>query len=126
MNKKYLVDTHIFIWWMTNSPRLSSKVKKLISDSKNEMYLSIASIWEMAIKIGNKKLDLPNGWQETFKKSNFAVLQIRLPHAFAVSNLPQIHKDPFDRMLIAQSKTEKMTLITTDPTMEKYKVKIIN
>lgn len=125
MNKMYLLDTHIFIWWMTNSSNLSPKVRALIADPESEMYLSLATIWEMTIKLGNNKLQLPVDWRKTLEKSNFVILPIKLKHIFDLGKLPRIHKDPFDRMLVAQAISENMILITDDEKIRSYKVRLI-
>lgn len=125
MNKNYLLDTHVFIWWIEGNSRIDKKVKSLIENSKGEVFISMASIWEMAIKISIGKLKLKNSIDKTINKARFEVLNISLSHALQIIKLPLIHKDPFDRMLVAQAIAENMTLITDDPKVGKYKVKLL-
>lgn len=124
-NNVYLIDTHIFIWSMVKSDRLSTKLIKLLSDAENEIFLSIASVWEMIIKKRRKKLRFPKDIESGIKKVGFHLLSVNLNHVLAVDKLPDYHADPFDRLLIAQAITESITLITSDEKIWKYNVPVI-
>ena len=126
---KLLLDTHVFIWWADNPEKLSPAALAALEDEANELLLSVASVWEMQIKIqmGKLKLSLPlkelvKNQQET---NNLTVSPVALPHVLALDALPFHHKDPFDRMLIAQSIEEGLTLVTADSQFSAYSVKLL-
>ena len=115
---KLLLDTHTFLWLVEGSPNLSAGAQAALADSANELFLSVASIREMAIKIGNNKLILGEAldafveiWTVAYE---VRMLPIHTSHALAVVGLPSSHSDPFDRMLVAQGQVETMTLATAD------------
>ncbi len=120
------MDTHAFLWFVSDDNRLSSKAKSIIKDSNNEIYFSAASAWEISIKskLGRMKLgeDLGSFIIEQLAANSFGPLAITISHALYTEKLPQIHKDPFDRMMISQSKVENMVLITGDKKIREYKV----
>ena len=121
---KLLLDTHIWLWWNANPTKLSTSVLAQISDSDNEVYFSAASVWEMAIKARIGKLPLSdsvaNYVATRLKRDRFRELPITHVHAAAVENLPLLHRDPFDRLLIVQSRSEGMRLITGDDEVLAY------
>jgi PIN domain nuclease of toxin-antitoxin system len=124
-----LLDTHTFIWWDSEATRLSPKALASCQDKENILFLSVATVWEMQIKLqlGKLKLRLPltqviENQQEI---NNLKILPVTLAHALAVGKLPAHHKDPFDRLLIAQAKVEDFTLISADPVFVQYSVKLI-
>ena len=123
---KYLLDTHAFLWFVSDDNRLSSKAKSIIKDSNNEIYFSAASAWEISIKskLGRLKLrgNLESFIIEQLSANSFGPLAITISHSLYTEKLPQIHKDPFDRMIISQSKVENMVLITSDKKIREYKV----
>ena len=123
---KYLMDTHAFLWFVSDDNRLSSKAKSIIKNNNNEIYFSAASAWEISIKskLGRMKLgeDLGSFIIEQLAANSFGPLAITISHALYTEKLPQIHKDPFDRMMISQSKVENMVLITGDKKIREYKV----
>ena len=123
---KYLLDTHAFLWFVSDDNRLSSKAKSIIKDSNNEIYFSAASAWEISIKskLGRLKLrgNLESFIIEQLTANSFGPLVITISHALYTEKLPQIHKDPFDRIIISQSKVENMVLITSDKKIREYKV----
>jgi PIN domain nuclease of toxin-antitoxin system len=126
---KLLVDTHVFIWWDAEPAKLPSQILALCEDRANTVLLSVASLWEMQIKVqlGKLKLTLPLATlvinqQQT---NGVEVLPITVEHVLALDDLPPHHKDPFDRMLIAQATAEDATLITNDPVFPKYSVKLV-
>ena len=126
---KLLLDTHAFLWLVEGSPHLSAAARAALADPANELYLSVASVWELAIKTGNKKLTLSDPldsfvgkWALTYQ---LALLPINTPHALAVAGLPDHHRDPFDRMLIVQALVEGMTLVSADAKFAPYPVPIL-
>lgn len=124
MNKKFLLDTHIFIWWMEGK-KLGANISNLLQNPEGVIFLSAVSVWEMVVKKAKGKLRLPKDWKETIKDSSFEILPINFEHALALEHLPLHHNDPFDRMLVAQVKTEGLTMITADSKMKRYKIPIL-
>lgn len=126
---KLLLDTHTFLWWITDSLELSSRVRDAIRNPENELFLSVASAWEMAIKVNLGRLRLPDRPDRfipnQLAKNAIKSLPIQMGHALYVSRLPAIHRDPFDRIIISQSILEKMAVVTRDPDIVEYKVKIL-
>lgn len=121
----YLIDTNIFIWWMEKSQRLSQNLYTLISDPKNKIFLSVASVWEIVIKRGKDKLKIPKDVEGDIRISKFNLLSINIKHVLGVGKLSLHHKDPFDRILISQAKAENLTLITSDQKIWKYSLKLL-
>ena len=126
---KLLFDTHAFIWWDGAPAHLPTHVLALCQDPANTLLLSVASVWEMQIKLhlGKLKLSLPlaeiiEGQRRT---NSIEVLPIALDHVLALDTLPDHHKDPFDRLLIAQAVVEGATLISNDPILQKYSAKLV-
>ena len=125
----YLLDTHVFLWFASDDIKLSPAAKEIIENGKNKIYLSAASVWELSIKIiiGKLKLkkDLSKFIAENIAEYGYIPITVTIPHALAVAKLPEIHKDPFDRMLVAQASVEKMKIITSDDYICKYNVKTV-
>lgn len=123
---KILLDTHAFIWFDSGDSKLSSKANQLILDPNNIVLLSVASIWEMMIKVMAGKLTLREKVETTVKnqqtQNNIELLAIVPNHTWTLASLPPIHKDPFDRILVAQALVEQATLLTTDPLIRQYPV----
>jgi len=126
---KLLLDTHVFIWWDSEPARLSPQVLALCQDRANTVLLSVASVWEMQIKsqLGKLKLSLPltEVIESQERINNIKVLPITLAHVLALQNLPAHHKDPFDRLLIAQADIEGAILVSGDPILAKYPAKLL-
>jgi PIN domain nuclease of toxin-antitoxin system len=126
---KYLLDTHAFLWFVSDDNKLSPKAKSIIKDHHNEIYFSAASAWEISIKIRLGRLTIEENLEPfivaQLAKNNFQTLSITIFHSIYTSKLPEIHKDPFDRMIIAQSKAENMSLISKDKNIKKYKVPVV-
>lgn len=124
-----LLDTHTFLWWNLNAPELSATVREFIADDQHEIFVSAATAWEIAIKYGKGRLELPESPEQYIANRlslhQFTGLPIQLSHAAAVYQLPDIHQDPFDRLLIVQSQLENMPLLTADPEIVKYAVSVI-
>ena len=127
---KYLLDTHVFIWWLTGSKHLSKKVINIIKNPQNELYFSAISSWEICTKIQIKKLTLPEDpvyyIPKKINEHNILELDISHKHSLQLLSLPLIHKDPFDRMLIAQAIVEKMIIISFDKIFKKYPITTIH
>jgi len=129
---KYLLDTHVFLWACIQPEKLSSKAFEIISDNQSILYLSSASIWEIAIKAGlgklkflSKNLNLKTFIEESIKHLNLIKLPVENHHIYTLYELPEIHKDPFDRIHIAQANSEGLILITNDKQIRKYNVKTL-
>lgn len=124
-----LLDTHVFLWWITDNSQLSPLAREIISNGENELFLSAASGWEMAIKAKLGKLQLPDDISsfiaDQLAINNFTALPIQMKHALHVYTLPDYHRDPFDRLLIAQAQTEDLPILTADPQIARYPVKVI-
>ena len=126
---KLLLDTHAFIWWDSQSSWLSAQACGACADPGNELLLSVASVWEMQIKIQLGKLQLRAPLttivEEQVRTNRIRVLQISIDHVLAVGRLPALHRDPFDRLLIAQGIEEGASLISNDPIIAQYPVKVL-
>lgn len=121
---RVLLDTHTFLWFCQDDPSLSAPARQLIEDPANQCFLSIATCWEVAIKVGLKKLALGEPSADYFRNAipsaGVVLLPISLDHATHVETLPLHHRDPFDRMLIAQSVLESMPLVSVDVAFDPY------
>jgi PIN domain nuclease of toxin-antitoxin system len=124
---KFIADTHAFIWFITDSPQLSAQAKKLFESPESERLLSIASIWEIAIKTNLGKLSFDKPLEqflpEQIALNYIRLLDISLLHALRVANLPLHHRDPFDRMIVAQSLVENLPILSDDGVLDAYGVK---
>ena len=118
MSKRYLIDTNIFLWHLENDPQLSAKFAKIIGDSLVEIWISVVSLWEITIKASIGKLEQISDFDEfmnqKFRATGFKILPIRTAHLLKLRELPFHHRDPFDRLIIAQSLTENLELLYTD------------
>ena len=120
-----LIDTHVLLWWLDDNPSLSKKARTVISDGKNPVFVSAVVIWEIRVKEALGKLKIPGNFREVLENQPFEMLDITAEHAHAIGELPSHHRDPFDRMLIAQAKVEGLILVTHDMNLKKYKIPII-
>ncbi len=120
-----LLDTHVLLWWLNDDPLLSKKSRVAIADGKNLVFVSAVSIWEIRIKEALKKLKIPSDFESVLSSQPFENLSITVEHAHAVKDLPDYHRDPFDRMLVAQAKIEGFTLATRDVYLKKYRIPIL-
>ena len=116
----YLLDTNIVIWWLEKSPALPGQIYKLLRDSGTRAVVSAVVAWEIAIKSSLGKLKVPGNLESVLTTQDFELLQISFKHAETVRHLPPLHRDPFDRMLVAQAIVEKLTLVTSDPRLADY------
>lgn len=126
---RLLLDTHVFLWWILDSPGLSQAARSAIQDGSNAVFWSAASSWEVSIKYALGRLPLP-AEPERFLPMELArngvqPLTISDAHAFRAGQLPLHHKDPFDRMLVAQAQVEALTLISSDPLMRPYAIDLL-
>jgi PIN domain nuclease of toxin-antitoxin system len=126
---RVLLDTHIFLWWIDNNKQLSPTARNIIGDGQNELFFSAASGWEIAIKTQIGKLKLPTNLQqfmvEQLRRNAITSLPIQLSHTLHVYTLPLLHRDPFDRLLVAQSQLEDLPILTTDRQIEQYDIQTI-
>ena len=126
---RVLLDTHVFLWWVSDDARLSSVARNVIASSETVLF-SVASVWEMAIKMRLGRLEIIDGDLESFLRmqlteNRFDVLPIQLTHATALEALPLHHRDPFDRMLVCQSLVEEVPIVTADRSISLYDVDVI-
>lgn len=123
---RVLLDTHTFLWWANDDPRLSAHARQGIGDA-TDAFLSIASCWEIAIKVSRNKLTLPKPIDrlvpEQLGLNGFQLLQVDLDDVARVATLPFHHRDPFDRLLVAQALDDELTVVSADPIFQKYGVK---
>ena len=117
-----LLDTHVLLWWLEDNPTLLKKAKKAIADGGNVVCVSTAVIWEIRIKQALGKLEIPDNFRTILEQQAFEMLPITADHAHLIGELPSHHRDPFDRMLIAQALFEGLTLVTRDSRFNRYKV----
>jgi len=121
-----LLDTHVLLWWLADDSCLGVKARRAIEDENNLTFVSTASIWEIVIKKALGKLKLPDSFREVLAAESFQTLDITREHVFQVGSLPLHHRDPFDRLLVAQCQVEKLTLVTNDPEILMYDIKFLN
>ena len=126
---RVLLVTHAFLWWVSDSPNLSSTAREVIADEHNEPVFSVVSAWEIAIKVSVGKLELPDPpakfVTEQLSRNVLEVMPIQLRHAVGVYDLPDHHRDPFDRLLAAQAMVEDLAVLTADPLLARYPVQTI-
>lgn len=122
----YLLDTHSLLWALGKPDALSDSARTAIGDANNVIHVSIASLWECAIKASIGKLELPKDFFDAVTTAGFEELRIRISHLKVYGVLPMHHRDPFDRMLVAQATAESLTLISRDSKIAKYGVNILN
>jgi len=126
---KYLLDTHVFLWLVGDSSRVDAKVRERLADTRDELLVSAASAWELAIKHGSGRLELP-GPPATYVPSRVQAigassLPVELGDALAVADLPPHHADPFDRLLVAQAQRRELVLVTADRALSPYDVQLL-
>jgi PIN domain nuclease of toxin-antitoxin system len=124
-----LLDTHAFLWWISDDRRLSDRAREVIGEGHNELYFSAASGWEISIKAGLGRLETPEELEpfiaDQLSRNAFQVLPIYLRHALHVSILPDHHRDPFDRILVSQAILEEVPLLSADPKISHYPVEVV-
>lgn len=120
---RFLLDTHVLIWALDGSKKLPAKARDLLLDGTHEHYVSTASVWELVIKVAQGKLLLGRDLDELesgIEAAGFKLLPVHIRHAIAVASLPNHHRDPFDRLLIAQCRVETLRLLTADTQLSSY------
>ena len=118
------LDTHVLLWWLDDSPNLLDAERNAIADPNNLIIVSAAVIWEMRIKQALGKLEISTNFYPVIKDQGFELLSITADHAYAAGDLPMHHRDPFDRMIIAQARLEKLCIITRDKMFSRYDVSV--
>lgn len=122
---RLLLDTHVVLWWLTDDPTLPDHVKAII-DGEADVFVSAASVWEVSIKQARGKIEEPANLAATIRDSELRHLPIGAAHAVVAGQLPPIHRDPFDRMLVAQSICDDLTLVSRDRDIRRYDVRVLN
>lgn len=119
----YVIDTHVLLWWLSDSPRLNSQCRDILRFKP--VWCSVVSLWEIAIKQQIGKISVPDTFFKDVKGQGFIWLEVQFNHIDALQRLPLHHKDPFDRMLVAQAHTEELALITADKNISRYNIPIL-
>ncbi len=127
---RVLIDTHVFLWWSSErGVRVSETARELLGDGATDVSFSIASAWEIAIKVGGGRMELPETIErylpDRLRRHGFDLMPIELPHVIRAGALPRVHGDPFDRMLVAQAQVEGLPIVTADPAIGRYDVETI-
>ena len=124
---RYLVDTHIFVWWLSDDKKLKPSIRKILENKENQITASVINGIEISVKARTKKIKLKTRIKTMFDISGFKVLDVTLSHVLELDKLPvyRNHKDPFDRILIAQARVENLTLITSDEKIWRYDLPLI-
>ena len=122
---RLLLDTHVMLWWLNRDHRLTRPVRSSIEQQADQVLVSAASAWEIAIKRAMGKLEPPSRWHQEIAEYGFEPLAITFDHAREAGELPRHHADPFDRMLVAQARLEGLTLVTADPNIAHYDVAVM-
>jgi len=117
---RLLLDTHVFLWWCADDAQLGEAERAAIRDGSNDVFLSAASVWEMAIKQGLGRLEFPEPASAAVGRLGIQAVPVGFEHAEAMLRLPPLHRDPFDRLLLAQAMIEGLTLVTRDPIVRSY------
>ena len=118
---KLLLDTHVLLWWLNEEP-ITKEAHQAIASPKNAVCVSAVSAWEMGIKVGLGKLQVPERLSARLSNERFTPLPVTIDHGLRVGELPLLHRDPFDRLLVAQAQLEGLTIVTRDPRIERYDV----
>ena len=118
---RLLLDTHVLLWWLADDRKLSKDARTMIADADHQVLVSAASVWEVAIKAALRRIEIDlDDLEDAILKSGFEPLPIAVPHAVRVGRLQNVHRDPFDRMLVAQASIEELRLVTHDRVFERY------
>jgi PIN domain nuclease of toxin-antitoxin system len=123
---RILLDTHVLLWWLADDPRLSPRARALIADPANQLTVSAATAWEIAIKQALGKLTMDGDLEDAVREQGFTMLPIVFRHSAETMLLPAIHRDPFDRMLVAQARVENLALLTVDAHILQYPANVIS
>lgn len=120
-----LLDTHVLLLALDDPQELNKEVRKIIASEENVVFISVISLWELCIKESINKITLPSGFFDKLQPAGFEILPITIHHLKVLKNLPMHHRDPFDRLIIAQAKADQLTLLSRDVEIHKYKVELI-
>ena len=120
-----LLDTHIVLWWLNDSPDLPTPNRQALTDTTNVCFVSAATIWEIEIKRALGKLSIPESYSDALTRQGFRELPISWAHTCALRSLPPIHRDPFDRMLVAQAISDDLVIVTRDEAIRRYEVRVL-
>jgi len=121
--QRFLLDTHVMLWWLNDAPELGPRCREVLSDERNEVFVSAATAWEISKKTVIGKLEAPEDIDTIVEDEGFSKLPISLYHGQLAGRLPVLHRDPFDRMLVAQAQAEGLVLITADENIIKYNIR---
>ena len=124
--RRVLLDTHALLWWLADHKALGKRAREIISNGRNTIYVSAATTWEISIKKAKGLLSAPDDIDGIIDEEGFEALPITTFHGEQAGQLPEIHRDPFDRMLVAQARAEGLEILTRDAEIPKYGVKVIN
>lgn len=124
--RRILLDTHVLLWWLADDPVLGAAAREAIAEPRNDVLVSAASIWEIGIKHSKGMLEVPDDLEALVEDAGLGKLPISLFHAQQAGTLPDIHRDPFDRMLVAQAQAEGLELLTADGTIPRYGIRVID
>lgn len=125
MTLRLLVDTHVLLWWLADDGKLKNHARAVLAAPENLVFVSAASLWELRIKEGLGKVDLPADFEKELDAQSFEYLSVTAAHAHALRGLPLHHRDPFDRMLVAQATLEGLTIVSHDDALRAYGVPLI-
>ncbi|UVL82766.1 type II toxin-antitoxin system VapC family toxin [Pseudomonas sp. B21-028] len=120
------MDTHALLWWLSDDPALGADARQMMVEPRNQVLVSAASIWEISIKQAKGMLEAPEDLEALVEDEGFTKLPISLFHGQQAGKLPEIHRDPFDRMLIAQAQAEGLELVTADGIIPQYGVRVVS
>lgn len=120
-----LLDTHTLLWWLDDNSALSVEARDAIADGSNVVFVSAVVIWEIRIKQALRKLKIPRNFREILDRQAFDHLPLTVDHAHLLADLPPHHRDPFDRMLVCQAMAERLTIVTRDPDIPRYRVRTL-
>lgn len=123
---RLLLDTHVLLWWLDDRPALDTEARALIRSGENDVFVSAISAAEIAIKSSLGKLNAPDDLEQQLEDNAFTPLPLQVRHGLAVEGLPQHHRDPFDRLLIAQARCEELTILTADRMFKAYDIRMVN
>ena len=124
--KRLLLDTDVFLWWLSDDPQLGKVARLAISDPRNQVFISAVSTWEASIKKSSGKLSAPDDLDAIVEEEGFSKLPISLYHGDQAGLLPQYHKDPFDRMLVAQAQSEGLVIVTNGKFVTQYNIRTMD
>lgn len=121
----YLLDTHVVLWWLADAPELGRPARDAIADRTNGVYVSAVTAWEITVKRALGKLEIPDDWEQALAEEHFARPDLTWDHILGVGRRPDIHRDPFDRLLVAQAMVEGLVLVTRDEVLARYGIRML-